>query len=107
MPLHREAGRVVMSESTEGERGETTPGQMGPSPGRPPPSAGLDDTSAAAAQPSGRRPFSAIYIARLRSFQRSLEKPHRLRFRTPLPNYSSKLSKKPPTSRTNTSPLST
>jgi demethylmenaquinone methyltransferase/2-methoxy-6-polyprenyl-1,4-benzoquinol methylase len=43
-----------MSESTEGERGETTPGQMGPSPGRPPPSAGLDDTSAAAAQPPAR-----------------------------------------------------
>ena len=43
-----------MSESTEGERGETTPGQMGHSPGRPPPSAGLDDTSAAAAQPPPR-----------------------------------------------------
>ena len=43
-----------MSESPEGERDETTPGQMGHCPGRPPPSAGLDSTSPSAAQPTGR-----------------------------------------------------
>ena len=43
-----------MSESPEGERVETTPGQMGHCPGRPPPSAGLDSTSPSAAQPTGR-----------------------------------------------------
>jgi SAM-dependent methyltransferase len=43
-----------MSESPEGGRDETTPGQMGHCPGRPPPRAGLDDTSASAAQPPAR-----------------------------------------------------
>jgi SAM-dependent methyltransferase len=43
-----------MSESPEGERDETTPGQMSHCPGRPPPSPGLDSTSASAAQPPAR-----------------------------------------------------
>jgi SAM-dependent methyltransferase len=43
-----------MSESPEGERAETMPGQMGHCPRRPPPSAGLDDTSASAAQRPAR-----------------------------------------------------
>src|ERR1035441_3194382 len=54
MPLHREAGRVVMSESPEGERAQRLAGQMGHCPGRPPPSARLDDTSASAAQRPAR-----------------------------------------------------
>jgi SAM-dependent methyltransferase len=43
-----------MSESPEGERDETTPGQMNHCPGRPPPSSGLDSTSASAAHPPPR-----------------------------------------------------
>ena len=43
-----------MSESPEGERAETMPGQMGHCPRRPPPGAGLDDTSASAAQRPAR-----------------------------------------------------